>query len=52
MAPVAEALRACAPHVETRAALTGQHTDLVDQVLDAFRIITLMDEDWGQKPSE
>jgi len=36
MAPVASALRAFAPDVETRVALTGQHTTLVDQVLTAF----------------
>jgi UDP-N-acetylglucosamine 2-epimerase (non-hydrolysing) len=36
MAPVASALRVFAPDVETRVALTGQHTTLVDQVLTAF----------------
>jgi UDP-N-acetylglucosamine 2-epimerase (non-hydrolysing) len=36
MAPVAAALRTFAPLVETRVALTGQHTTLVDQVLTAF----------------
>ncbi len=36
MAPVVEALRDCAPDLETRVALTGQHTDLVDQVLESF----------------
>ena len=36
MAPVATALREYAPEVETRVALTGQHTTLVDQVLTAF----------------
>jgi UDP-N-acetylglucosamine 2-epimerase (non-hydrolysing) len=36
MAPVVSALRALAPRVETRVALTGQHTTLVDQVLTAF----------------
>ena len=36
MAPVAAALRTYAPKVETRVALTGQHTTLVDQVLTAF----------------
>ncbi|MHB1169344.1 MAG: non-hydrolyzing UDP-N-acetylglucosamine 2-epimerase [Longimicrobiales bacterium] len=35
LAPVMEALVA-RPEVETRLALTGQHTDLVDQVLDVF----------------
>jgi len=35
MAPVVEALRAQAA-VETRVCLTGQHTTLVDQVLEAF----------------
>lgn len=38
MAPVASALRAYAPRVETRLALTGQHTTLVDQVLTAFDV--------------
>ncbi|HSG09530.1 MAG TPA: UDP-N-acetylglucosamine 2-epimerase (non-hydrolyzing) [Longimicrobiales bacterium] len=36
MAPVVAALRARAPEVETRVCLTGQHTTLVDQVLEAF----------------
>jgi UDP-N-acetylglucosamine 2-epimerase (non-hydrolysing) len=38
MAPVVKALRARAPSVETRVCLTGQHTSLVDQVLDAFHL--------------
>jgi len=38
MAPVIEALRARAPELETRVALTGQHTDLVQQVLEAFHL--------------
>jgi UDP-N-acetylglucosamine 2-epimerase (non-hydrolysing) len=38
MAPVTQALRALAPELETRVCLTGQHTALVDQVLDAFRM--------------
>lgn len=38
MAPVVDALRARAPDVETRVCLTGQHTDLVDQVLEAFSL--------------
>jgi len=38
MAPVTQALRAFAPELETRVCLTGQHTTLVDQVLDAFRM--------------
>lgn len=37
LAPVVEALRR-EPGVETRVALTGQHTDLLDQVLDVFRL--------------
>ena len=37
MAPVATALRASG-RVETRVALTGQHTSLVDQVLEAFQL--------------
>jgi UDP-N-acetylglucosamine 2-epimerase (non-hydrolysing) len=36
MAPVVSALRPHAPDVETRVALTGQHTTLVDQVLQVF----------------
>ena len=36
MAPVVSALRARAPDLETRVALTGQHTTLVDQVLEVF----------------
>lgn len=38
MAPVVDALRGHSPHVETRVALTGQHTHLVDQVLEAFSL--------------
>jgi UDP-N-acetylglucosamine 2-epimerase (non-hydrolysing) len=38
MAPVVSALRAHAPDVETRVALTGQHTTLVDQVLEVFQL--------------
>ncbi|HET9986406.1 MAG TPA: UDP-N-acetylglucosamine 2-epimerase (non-hydrolyzing) [Longimicrobiales bacterium] len=37
LAPVVEALRR-EPGVEPRVALTGQHTDLLDQVLDVFRL--------------
>lgn len=37
MAPVVDALRAH-PSVETRVCLTGQHTTLVDQVLEAFAL--------------
>jgi UDP-N-acetylglucosamine 2-epimerase (non-hydrolysing) len=36
MAPVVAALRPYAPDIETRVALTGQHTTLVDQVLQVF----------------
>jgi UDP-N-acetylglucosamine 2-epimerase (non-hydrolysing) len=38
LAPVIAALRARSAEVETRVALTGQHTDLMDQVLQAFEI--------------
>ena len=38
MAPVVRALRAEAPAAECRVALTGQHTTLVDQVLEAFAL--------------
>ncbi len=37
LAPVVDALRARG-EVETRIALTGQHTDLMDQVLDVFAL--------------
>jgi UDP-N-acetylglucosamine 2-epimerase (non-hydrolysing) len=36
LAPVVAALARLAPRLETRVALTGQHTDLLDQVLDIF----------------
>ncbi len=55
MAPVVKALAAYADTVETRLALTGQHDELVDNVLAAFG----MKPDWdlgimreGQSPSE
>jgi UDP-N-acetylglucosamine 2-epimerase (non-hydrolysing) len=38
MAPVVEALRRRASALETRVCLTGQHDDLVDQVLEAFAL--------------
>jgi UDP-N-acetylglucosamine 2-epimerase (non-hydrolysing) len=38
LAPVVEALRREAADIETRIALTGQHTDLVDQVLEVFQL--------------
>ena len=38
MAPVAAALTEYGPEVETRVALTGQHTTLVKQVLGAFAL--------------
>ena len=38
MAPVVAALRSREGEIDTRVALTGQHTDLVDQVLTAFRL--------------
>ncbi len=38
MAPVVRALGRYADRVETRVALTGQHTTLVNQVLEAFRV--------------
>ncbi len=38
LAPVVHALRRSAPEVETRVALTGQHSELVDQVLEVFRL--------------
>ena len=42
LAPVVDALHAQADHVEVRVALTGQHSELVDQVLDVFGFAT----DW------
>ncbi len=42
MAPVVRALELRAPHLETRLALTGQHTDLVDGALETFEL----DPDW------
>lgn len=36
LAPVVAALRRHTPILETRVAFTGQHTDLLDQVLDTF----------------
>lgn len=42
MAPVVEALRRDAGELETRVCLTGQHTALVDQVLEAFAL----EPDW------
>ena len=38
LAPVIAALAARAGEVETKVALTGQHTDLMDQVLRVFEI--------------
>jgi UDP-N-acetylglucosamine 2-epimerase len=38
LAPVIEALAKHAPDLETRVVLTGQHSTLVDQVLDVFGI--------------
>ncbi len=38
MAPVVAALALRAPAIQTRVCLTGQHTALVNQVLEAFRI--------------
>jgi UDP-N-acetylglucosamine 2-epimerase (non-hydrolysing) len=55
MAPVVRALAAHDTQIETRVALTGQHDELVDDVLRAFRIdahwdLEIMQE--GQSPSE
>lgn len=38
LAPVVEELGRRSAWVETRLALTGQHTDLIDQVLEAFQL--------------
>ncbi len=45
MAPVVAALRGHAPELETRVCLTGQHTSLVDQVLEAFDLVPDWDLD-------
>ncbi len=45
MAPVAEALRERDDLVESAVALTGQHTDMVDQALEAFSITPDFDLD-------
>ena len=37
LAPIVRALQ-LQPELETRLALTGQHSDLVDQVLDVFAL--------------
>jgi UDP-N-acetylglucosamine 2-epimerase (non-hydrolysing) len=39
LAPVVRALGARSQEVETRLALTGQHTDLMDQVLEVFSLV-------------
>ena len=49
MAPVVTALRSHAPDVETRVALTGQHTTLVDQVLQVFDLAPDYDLDVMQE---
>ena len=38
MAPVLKALQQRDAELETRLALTGQHTDMVDQVLEALQL--------------
>jgi UDP-N-acetylglucosamine 2-epimerase (non-hydrolysing) len=38
LAPVVDSLRARAPEVDVRLALTGQHTNLMDQVLQVFEL--------------
>lgn len=45
MAPVAAALRERDDLVESAVALTGQHTDMVDQALEAFSIVPDFDLD-------
>ncbi len=45
MAPVADALRARDDLLESAVALTGQHTDMVDQALEAFSITPDFDLD-------
>lgn len=43
LAPVINALKQRSAEAETRVVLTGQHTDLMDQVLEAFEIPTHWD---------
>jgi UDP-N-acetylglucosamine 2-epimerase (non-hydrolysing) len=43
LAPVVRALDARNAEVETRLALTGQHTDLMDQVLEVFSLVPSWD---------
>jgi UDP-N-acetylglucosamine 2-epimerase (non-hydrolysing) len=55
MAPVFRALRARGDHLDVRLALTGQHTDLVDEALATFNLspdwdLEIMRE--GQSPSD
>jgi UDP-N-acetylglucosamine 2-epimerase (non-hydrolysing) len=50
MAPVVRALGRYADRVETRLALTGQHTTLVDQVLAAFQITPALAYDLDLEP--
>jgi UDP-N-acetylglucosamine 2-epimerase (non-hydrolysing) len=50
MAPVVRALGRYADRAETRLALTGQHTTLVDQVLDAFQITPALAYDLDLEP--
>jgi UDP-N-acetylglucosamine 2-epimerase (non-hydrolysing) len=45
LAPVVEGLRARAAEVDVRLALTGQHTDLMDQVLQVFDLAVDWDLD-------
>ena len=50
MAPVMRALLHRGDEVETRLALTGQHTTLVDQVLEAFGLAETLSYDVGVPP--
>ena len=50
MAPVMRALARRSDAVETRLALTGQHTTLVDQVLDAFGLADTLSYDVDVPP--
>jgi UDP-N-acetylglucosamine 2-epimerase (non-hydrolysing) len=50
MAPVVRALGRHADRVETRLALTGQHTTLVDQVLEAFQLTPALAYDLDLEP--
>ena len=55
MAPVVRELERHGQHIESRVCVTGQHRDMLDQVLDRFHIGTDYDLDVmrpGQSPAQ